>query len=269
VGDDNWIMAYVHLAHDCHRGQPHHLGQQRQLAGHVHLGDWAILGGFTGVHQFVRIGAHAHDGFASHVAQTSRRSCGGRATRWQARSMNFEGLRRRGFSPSASAAVKAMHKLLYREGLTLEQARPPSKALARPARRRGTDVADAGLPGRSRSAASCAEGPFCSWPHPIPACHGGRRGLGRPAGRPAAGWPAARWPGLQAQGIGGPQMARGALRPGGRSDKLAVHGYSGGAAPLPRDLGIRNQLRERLLADRPDVFIGVDAPDFNLGLEAA
>ncbi len=69
IGDDNWIMAYVHIAHDCVVGNNTILANNATLAGHVHLGDWVILGGLTGVHQFVKIGAHAMAGFASRVAQ--------------------------------------------------------------------------------------------------------------------------------------------------------------------------------------------------------
>ena len=92
VGDDNWIMAYVHLAHDCQVGNNTIFANNSQLAGHVHVGDWVILGGFTVVHQFVRLGAH------------------------------YEGLRRRGFSPERIAGVKAMHKALYRQDLSLQAA---------------------------------------------------------------------------------------------------------------------------------------------------
>ena len=80
----------------------------------------------------------------------------------------------------------------------------------------------------------------------------------------------ARWPGLQASGIGGPQMVQRGFQADWPSDKLAVHGYSVEVFRRLRELlGIRKQLRERLLRERPDVFVGVDAPDFNLGLETA
>ena len=69
VGDDNWIMAYVHIAHDCQVGNHTIIANSTQLGGHVHLGDWAFLGGLSGVHQFVRVGAHAMTGF-----QTDRKS---------------------------------------------------------------------------------------------------------------------------------------------------------------------------------------------------
>jgi len=123
VGDDNWLMAYVHLAHDCVVGNKTIFANNSQLAGHVHVGDWVILGGFTLVHQFVKIGAHAMTALASVLLADVPPfvMCQGQPA--QARSMNYEGLRRRGFSPDRIAVVKAMHKALYREGLTLQAAR--------------------------------------------------------------------------------------------------------------------------------------------------
>ena len=122
LGDDNWIMAYVHLAHDCVVGNKTIFANNSQLAGHVHVGDWAILGGFTVVHQFVRIGAHAMTAMCSALLADVPPFVMTQGQPASARSMNFEGLRRRGFSAERIAAVKAMHKALYREDRTLEQA---------------------------------------------------------------------------------------------------------------------------------------------------
>ena len=123
VGDDNWIMAYVHLAHDVQVGNHTIFANNSQLAGHVHVGDWVILGGFTVVHQFVRIGAHAMTAMCSLLFGDLPPfvMCQGQPA--GARSMNYEGLRRRGFGPERLAAVKAMHKALYRDNLTIEQAK--------------------------------------------------------------------------------------------------------------------------------------------------
>ena len=122
IGSDNWIMAYVHLAHDCLVGNHTIFANNSQLAGHVEVGDWVILGGFTVAHQFVRIGAHAMTAMCSLLfadvppfVMTQGQPAG-------ARSMNFEGLRRRGFDADAIARVKQMHKLLYRSDLPLQQA---------------------------------------------------------------------------------------------------------------------------------------------------
>ena len=123
VGSDNWIMAYVHLAHDCVVGNHTIFANNSQLAGHVHVGDWVILGGFTVVHQFVKIGAHSMTAMCALLFADLPPfvMCQGQPA--QARSMNFEGLRRRGFSADSVSAVKAMHKALYRDGLTLDQAK--------------------------------------------------------------------------------------------------------------------------------------------------
>ncbi len=122
LGDDNWIMAYVHLAHDCQVGNHTIFANNSQLAGHVHVGDWVILGGFTVVHQFVRIGAHSMTAMCSLLFADLPPfvMCQGQPA--AARSMNYEGLRRRGFSPERIAGVKAMHKAMYRQDLSLEAA---------------------------------------------------------------------------------------------------------------------------------------------------
>lgn len=122
VGSDNWIMAYVHIAHDCVVGNQTILANNATLAGHVHVGDWVILGGLTGVHQFVKIGAHAMAGFASRVAQDVPPFMMIEGNPLAVRGFNLEGLRRRGFTPERLKAVKQMHKLLYRQSLSLEAA---------------------------------------------------------------------------------------------------------------------------------------------------
>ncbi|MBK6865426.1 MAG: acyl-ACP--UDP-N-acetylglucosamine O-acyltransferase [Ideonella sp.] len=130
VGDDNWIMAYVHIAHDAQVGSQTVLANNATLAGHVHVGDWAIVGGLSGIHQFVKVGAHAMIGFQSHVAQDVPPFMMVDGHPLAVRGFNLEGLRRRGFTAARIAAVKQMHRLLYRDGLTLEQARERIAALA-------------------------------------------------------------------------------------------------------------------------------------------
>ena len=129
VGNDNWIMAYVHIAHDCVVGNQTILANNATLAGHVHVGDWVILGGLTGVHQFVKIGAHAMAGFASRVAQDVPPFMLIEGNPLAVRGFNIEGLRRRGFTPERLKAVKQMHRLLYRQGLSLEAAQQAIAAL--------------------------------------------------------------------------------------------------------------------------------------------
>ncbi|MPM52048.1 Acyl-[acyl-carrier-protein]--UDP-N-acetylglucosamine O-acyltransferase [bioreactor metagenome] len=120
IGDDNWIMAYVHIAHDCVVGNQTILANNATLAGHVQLGDWVIIGGLTGVHQYSRIGAHAMAGFASHISQDVPPFMMVDGNPLAVRGFNVEGLRRRGFSAERIAAVKQAHRVLYRQGLTLE-----------------------------------------------------------------------------------------------------------------------------------------------------
>ncbi|MDN3543871.1 acyl-ACP--UDP-N-acetylglucosamine O-acyltransferase [Kinneretia asaccharophila] len=122
LGDDNWIMAYVHLAHDCKVGNRVIMANNAQLAGHVHVGDWAILGGFTAVHQFVHIGAHSMTGLGSILFQDLPPFIMAAGNTAEARSFNLEGLKRRGFTPEQLNAVKQMYRLLYRRGLTVDQA---------------------------------------------------------------------------------------------------------------------------------------------------
>ena len=141
LGHDNWIMAYVHLAHDCRVGNHTIFANSAQLAGHVQVGDWAILGGFTVVHQFVRIGAHSFTAMNSLLFADLPPyvMCQGQPA--QARSMNYEGLRRRGFSAERAGAVKAMHKALYRDDVTLEEAKQRIAQLTQHTPEAAADVA--------------------------------------------------------------------------------------------------------------------------------
>ena len=141
VGDDNWVMAYVHIAHDVQLGNQITLANNATLAGHVHVGDWVIVGGLSGVHQFVKIGAHAFVGFSSAVTQDVPPYMMVDGNPLAVRGFNIEGLRRRGFGPERIKAVKQMHRLLYRDGLTFEQARDAIDALADELPHAGADVA--------------------------------------------------------------------------------------------------------------------------------
>lgn len=129
VGDDNWIMAYVHIAHDVQLGSRCILANNATLAGHVHVGDWVIVGGLTGVHQFCKIGAHAMTGFQSHVSQDVPPFMMVSGNPLGVHGFNVEGLRRRGFSRERIGLVKQMHRLLYRDGLTLDAAKAQIEAL--------------------------------------------------------------------------------------------------------------------------------------------
>ncbi len=130
IGNDNWIMNSVHIAHDCQVGSDTIIAGYAGLAGHVHLGDWAIVGAQSGLHQFVKMGAHAMTGFQSHVSQDVPPYMMVDGNPLTVRGFNAEGLRRRGFSAERIAIVKQMHRVLYRDGLSLEEARARLARLA-------------------------------------------------------------------------------------------------------------------------------------------
>ena len=123
IGNDNWIMGYVHIAHDSLIGDHTIFASNAQIAGHVHVGDWAILGGMTGVHQFVHIGAHAMTKGGTILAQDVPPYVLVAGNEPTPRGINSEGLKRRGFSPESVMAIKRAYRTLYRSGLTLEEAR--------------------------------------------------------------------------------------------------------------------------------------------------
>ncbi len=122
LGNDNWIMAYVHVAHDCQVGSHTIFANNAQLAGHVTVGDWAILGGFSGAHQFVRIGAHSLSGINSILLQDLPPYVTVSGNPAQPHGINSEGLKRRGYSSGAIMAIKRAYKTLYRSGFKLEEA---------------------------------------------------------------------------------------------------------------------------------------------------
>lgn len=122
IGDDNWIMAYVHIAHDCVVGSHTILANNATLAGHVHVGDWAIFAGFTGAHQFCRIGAHAFLGMYAGVNRDipAYVTCAGRPA--VPRGINSEGLKRRGFDSAQIRNIKNAYRIVYRQGKRLADA---------------------------------------------------------------------------------------------------------------------------------------------------
>ncbi|WP_415035598.1 acyl-ACP--UDP-N-acetylglucosamine O-acyltransferase [Azonexus sp.] len=123
IGDDNWIMAYVHIAHDCQVGNKCIFANNASLAGHVTVDDWAILGGFTGVHQFCRIGAHVMTAVSTVILQDVPPYLMAAGNTAQPYGINVEGLKRRGFSADALLALKRAYRTLYKSGLLLEEAR--------------------------------------------------------------------------------------------------------------------------------------------------
>jgi UDP-N-acetylglucosamine acyltransferase len=123
LGNDNWISAYVHLAHDCQVGSNTIFSNNAQLAGHVEVGDWAILSGYAGVHQFCKIGAHAFVGMYTSLTQDVPPFVLVSGNPAGARGVNIEGLKRRGYTRAQIDAVRAAYKTIYRNGLTLEEAK--------------------------------------------------------------------------------------------------------------------------------------------------
>ncbi len=129
IGSDNLIMAYAHIGHDSVVGNNCVLINNASLAGHVHVDDWAILGGYTLVHQFCRIGAHSFTGMGSAIGKDVPAYVMVSGAPASARSINAEGLRRRGFSKEDIAAVNKAYKLVYRRGLTVDEALEELNAL--------------------------------------------------------------------------------------------------------------------------------------------
>jgi UDP-N-acetylglucosamine acyltransferase len=138
LGDDNWIMAYCHLAHDVVIGNECVLANGATLAGHVHVGDHVTIGGLTGILQRMRIGDHAMIGFQAHVAQDVPPFMTVDGNPLSARAVNVVGLKRRDFSAERIGTIRQMYKLIYRSGHTLDEAKAAIEAL------RGSDggVAD-------------------------------------------------------------------------------------------------------------------------------
>jgi UDP-N-acetylglucosamine acyltransferase len=133
VGSDNWIMAYVHVAHDCTIGDHTIFANAVTLAGHVEVGDWAFIGGTAAVHQFVRIGVHALCGGGTILLQDLPPYvlCDGHPA--QAHGIHVEGLKRRNFSADAIAALRRAYRTVYRDGLSLADARAAIEEQARQA----------------------------------------------------------------------------------------------------------------------------------------
>lgn len=122
VGNDNWIMAYVHIAHDCHVGSNTIFANNVTLAGHVHIGDWAILAGFAGAQQFCRIGAHSFLGAYSGTNRDIPAYTMIAGLPSEPRGINSEGLRRRDFSAEQIRNIKNAYRIVYRQGLKLAEA---------------------------------------------------------------------------------------------------------------------------------------------------
>ena len=122
IGNNNLLMAYAHVGHDCVIGDNCILVNNASVAGHVHVGDWAILAGYTLVHQFCQIGAHSFCGYGSHISKDVPAYVTVNGQPAEAKTVNVEGLRRRGFSAEAITSIRRAYKVVYRQGLTVEEA---------------------------------------------------------------------------------------------------------------------------------------------------
>lgn len=122
IGNDNWIMAYVHIAHDCLVGNNTIFANSATLAGHVEIRDWVILGGFTLVHQFCTIGEHAFTGMGSAISKDVPPFAMVSGAPAEPHSVNLEGLKRRGFNKEAMHRIKEAHRVLYRQHLPIQEA---------------------------------------------------------------------------------------------------------------------------------------------------
>lgn len=123
LGDANWVMAYVHFAHDCQIGSNTIFANACQLAGHVTVGDWAVFGATTLVHQHVHIGAHAFTGMGTYLPQDLPPYVAAAGNMARPYAINSEGLKRRGFSAETIRGLKLAYRTLYRQGHTLEEAK--------------------------------------------------------------------------------------------------------------------------------------------------
>ncbi len=131
IGNDNWIMACVHIAHDCKLGDNIIMANNASLAGHVTVGNFAILSGYTLIHQFCIVGEHSFTSFASHVNQSIPPYVTVSGEKAKAKGVNTEGLKRRGYSAEQVQQVRRAYKVLYRSGLPLEEAKLKLQEMAR------------------------------------------------------------------------------------------------------------------------------------------
>ena len=122
IGDQNWIMAYVHIAHDCRVGSHTIFANNVTLAGHVHIGDWAILAGFSGAHQFCRVGEHSFIGMYAGTNRDVPAYTLGGGQPAKPKGINSEGLKRRDFTTEQIRNIKNAYRIVYRKGMKLAEA---------------------------------------------------------------------------------------------------------------------------------------------------
>ena len=260
IGSDNWIMAYVHIAHDCSIGDHTILANNATLAGHVTLGDWVIMGGMSAIHQFCAMGPHSMAAGGSIVLRDVPPFviCSGNPA--EPHGINTEGLKRRGFDAETINALRRAYRTLYKDGLTTAEA---VKALAAFDRRGGG--------GRSLDAVPGVRAELAARHHslmpPATCAFVAGEASGDLLAAGVIGELRSRDPALRCVGVGGDRMIAAGFDAWAHVRELSVRGYVEVLRHLPRLLALRRALKRRLLALPPAVFVGVDAPDFNLGLE--
>ena len=131
IGNNNWIMAYVHIAHDCVIGNNAIFANNATLAGHVEVGDWAIFGGFTGAHQFTKIGAHSFIGMNTLTTKDIPAYIMAKGQPIRPRGVNIEGLKRRDFTSGQIKNIKNAYRILYRKDLKLSSSITEIEALSK------------------------------------------------------------------------------------------------------------------------------------------
>jgi len=130
IGSNNWIMACVHIAHDCQLGDDIIMANNASLAGHVTVGNFAILSGYSLIHQFCSVGEHSFTSFASHVNQSIPPYVTVSGEKARVKGINSEGLKRRGYTSEQITQVRRAYKAIYREGRPLEEAKVILKEMA-------------------------------------------------------------------------------------------------------------------------------------------
>jgi UDP-N-acetylglucosamine acyltransferase len=131
IGDRNWIMNYCHIAHDCTVGSDTIFANNASLAGHVEIGDWVILGGYTLVYQFCRIGAHAFTAYSTGLSGDVPPFVMVQGAPAEPRSINKEGLRRRNFKPEEIEAIEEAYKVIYRSGKVMAEVKATLAGMAK------------------------------------------------------------------------------------------------------------------------------------------